>query len=108
MNLNVDVGLLFSWLTRNHMGPKYGSRPIGWYQIHQRHAIDVLQETFGKDADVCVRKGYVMFERAAALGCARIACTEVYRLADERCRKSIFQTHELITDVIIIEKENSK
>lgn len=32
----------FSWLARIGAGPKFGSRPIGWYQMHMCAAIDEL------------------------------------------------------------------
>lgn len=50
MNIDFDIGNqrklrnLFSWLTRSGMGPKFGSRPIGWYQQHQMTALKMLDE----------------------------------------------------------------
>lgn len=34
----------FCWLTRNGMGPKFGSRPIGWYQQTQCAAFDIIEK----------------------------------------------------------------
>lgn len=33
---------VFSWQTRYGMAPKFGSRPIGWYQTHQCRVSDYL------------------------------------------------------------------
>lgn len=49
LNLNKCFGddqmlrRVFSWLSRIGAAPKFGSRPIGWYQIHQCHCIDILK-----------------------------------------------------------------
>lgn len=40
-----ELDRLFRWLTRNKMGVSLdGSRSIGWYQVHQCHALDVIKE----------------------------------------------------------------
>lgn len=38
---------VFSWLSRIGAAPKFGSRPIGWYQIHQCKAIEHLAPRAG-------------------------------------------------------------
>lgn len=50
----------FSWLSRIGAAPKFGSRPISWYQIHQCHAIDTLR-SLGIHNPVC--KDGVISER---------------------------------------------
>ena len=62
-----DLGLIFQWLTRNKMGPRFGdgSIAIGPYQCLQCHAIDVIVERAatagytGAPVNVCVRDGVV-------------------------------------------------
>jgi len=51
-NANSDrlLGQAFSWLARIGAGPKFGSRPIGWYQAHMCHALDSLRATGGTHA----------------------------------------------------------
>lgn len=47
---STDHAKLFAWLTRNGMGVRFGSRPIGWYQQHQCAALDYI-------ATLCKRVG---------------------------------------------------
>lgn len=63
INVYQDDSMLrrvFSWLSRIGASPKFGSRPIAWYQIHQCHAIDTLR-AMGIYNPVC--KGGVICER---------------------------------------------
>lgn len=39
-----SIRKVFSWLTRIGAAPKFGSRPIGWYQQHQCKAIEIIQK----------------------------------------------------------------
>jgi hypothetical protein len=41
---NGQLHRVFRWLTRNGMGRHFPGMPIGWYQQHQIHAIDVIVE----------------------------------------------------------------
>ena len=36
---------VFSWQARVGLAPKFGTRPISWYQIHHCHVIDILMES---------------------------------------------------------------
>lgn len=38
-----DIARAFRYATRTKIGVRVGSRPIGWYQRHQCHALDVLE-----------------------------------------------------------------
>ncbi len=40
---NGELGRVFSWLARIGSGRKFGSCPIGWYQVHNCHAIKILE-----------------------------------------------------------------
>lgn len=51
---------MFSWLSRIGAAPKFGSRPIGWYQMHQCAAIDILIAKAGKgNIDLKVKHGVI-------------------------------------------------
>lgn len=58
-NTDQNLRVFFSWLTRIGAGPKFGSRPIGWYQLHMMKAYDILRAT-GADE--------VKFENGRILG----------------------------------------
>jgi len=83
MKLDAPLGRVFTWLARTGMARRFGSVPIGWYQIHACHAIDVLAETFGPHAELRVRHGVVMSPDNPAV----ITTSEVFRKADERSRQ---------------------
>lgn len=71
---------VFSWLTRIGVSPKFGSRPIGWYQIHQCHAIDELIR-LGIRNPVC--KNSVICERGQDTG---HFVSQIYDVADRKSR----------------------
>lgn len=64
MNLAVDfnnesqIRRLFSWQTRVGLAPKFGSRPIGWYQQHQMATFEILTKC--GCSDVRVVKGNIV------------------------------------------------
>ena len=76
----------FSWLARTGIGVASGSRPIGWVQVHNCHAIDAITEAAkdkgGDLAHVSVRNGYV-HAGTVELGSAR----HFYDVADHRSRR---------------------
>ena len=37
-----DLGRVFSWQARVGIGPKFGTCPIGWYQVHHMHASEAI------------------------------------------------------------------
>lgn len=69
---------VFSWLTRIGAAPKFGSRPIGWYQQCQCEAIDKLTAKMAtngftlSDTQLKTSAGHV-FARSAARGWTQIA-----------------------------------
>ena len=81
-----ELKKVFSWLTRHHMGPAFGSRPISWYQGHQINAIDIIEEAVkkhGGSGRVRVQKGDLMAEKDGKW--EKLMSTEdVYRKADKR------------------------
>lgn len=67
MNIKIDwfketeIRRLFSWQTRSGIAPKFGTRPIGWYQQHQCAAQKFLLDRaaeFGSFDATC-RKGVI-------------------------------------------------
>lgn len=69
---------VFSWLSRIGAAPKFGSRPIGWYQQCQCESIDKLTAKMAangftlSDTQLKTRKGYV-FARNATRAWTQIA-----------------------------------
>lgn len=84
MKTSYDLERVFRWLTRKGMGQRFPGMPIGWYQCHQRHAIDILDEVFGKDADLRVTHGVVRAKGQKT----SISTSEVFRQADARSRRA--------------------
>lgn len=72
---------VFSWLSRIGAGPRFGSRPISWYQIHQCMCIDILKEA-GIETPI-VRNGVV---KDATIKGPFILVGELYNQADKRSR----------------------
>jgi hypothetical protein len=63
-----DEGMLrraFAWIARVGAGPKFGSRPIAWYQMHNCAVIDYLLSV-GIKNPVC--KNGVICERGQSEG----------------------------------------
>lgn len=83
-NGEVMLARVFSWLTRCGAGRKFGSLPIGWYQSHQCHCIDILKE---QGADVVRSKlGNVQTLRDGKWQTV-ISTIELFQQADNRTRK---------------------
>jgi hypothetical protein len=82
------LGLAFAWLTRNHMGPYYGSMPVGYYQQLQVHALDVITENARAKglplSQIRVHKGIVQSYKAGAWRNVVAAKT----VSDEASRRS--------------------
>lgn len=91
LTLNSDLARLFNWLTRTSMGRKFGSLPIGWYQMHQCHALNILGEQLtcwplSKDAPLRVKQGVVQ-AKANGHWKSLISCVTVFQQADDRTRR---------------------
>lgn len=98
-----DLKRVFCWLTKSGMGPAFGSRPIGWYQLHQCAAMDVLADKLTPYVpsptdclSVCTEQfdnKYVYLvpcnKEGRQIGDAKriVSASDVYRLADDKCRK---------------------
>jgi len=51
---------MWAWQARVGIGPTFGSRPVGWYQIHHSHAMDLINATIPTGAKgIRLRKGYL-------------------------------------------------
>lgn len=79
----------FSWLTRFGMGHYFGNLPIGWYQEHQCHALDVIVEKLGGPGKVEVRDNIFLFgKRDDERTWRELGRTnDVYTEADRRARR---------------------
>lgn len=75
---------VFSWLTRIGAAPKFGSRPIGWYQMHQCKAIEIL-ETFKFDTLRC-KHGVIQGQLGKGRWFTVITVRDLYANADAQSR----------------------
>ena len=82
----------FRWLTRTGAGRHFGSMPIGWYQIHQCHALAVIEEAckrHGLDPKrVRTRGGYFQAARLEGKGWGELKHRDYqeFEEADKRSR----------------------
>jgi hypothetical protein len=74
----------FSWQARTGVGPKFGSRPIGWYQTHHANAHDEIvkrAKAQGIDGDFSVKKkGNTIHVNGKPIGTVQ----DIYRAADNK------------------------
>ena len=93
MKLPVDfsqddrIRAAFSYLTRIGAAPAFGFRPIGWYQIHQCKALDILQELVGGSGEVRTRRGVIEGRGDGWTGWRPLLSAQaLYRRADNESR----------------------
>ncbi len=78
---------VFSWLTRIGAAPKFGSRPIGWYQQHQCAAIEYLEKhRHCADKVLRCKAGMIQSQCLDGSWLGEISHEELYRKADNFCR----------------------
>jgi hypothetical protein len=80
-----EVRAIFSWLSRIKAGPRFGSRPIGWYQMHMCHAVELLEKAIPPDEvalDIHCHSGIVYRGKRALYSVERL-----YNEADALTRK---------------------
>ena len=77
---------VFAWLARTGIGVRSGSRPIGWVQMHNMAALDVIEdaakEKGGSLTNIAVRSGDV-YSGNIRLGSVQ----HFYELADRKARR---------------------
>lgn len=78
-----QIERLFAWLTRNGIGRKFGSLPIGWYQAHQIAAINIIQDA-GGDV-VRVKHGTIQTLRDSKWQPV-MSCIDAFQKADDYVR----------------------
>jgi len=84
-----ELKKVFTWLTKYRMGPKFGSRPIGWYQMHMMAAIDIIEDAVKKSSgtgEVRVEDGMLLGKKDGRWE-KLMSCEEVYSKADKNSRK---------------------
>ena len=102
MRLNVNwndeaqVKRLFTWMSKSGMAPRFGSRPVGWFQVHMDHAIKLLEKAL-KDkglpptTDLSIKNGNVV------AGDVLVAvASDIYRRADRLSRGEAPKTSEVV------------
>jgi hypothetical protein len=87
-----DLGKIFSWLTRSGLGPRFGSRPIGWYQAAQVCAIDQIRSAAGaadprSAIEVRTKSGDVQARRAGEKRWRSIGSVTTLRERAEACAR---------------------
>lgn len=81
------IARAFKWLEKNRVGCQRG-RPIGWYQIHQCHTLDILKEKMGGHGELLMDGEKVIGRRHGDTEWKTLGTrTEIYDLADKRSRK---------------------
>ena len=82
---------VFTWLSRIGASPKFGSRPIGWYQMHQCEAIGELERVLKYRYDHCNHTLRCKRGTIQALHVGRwhdvITVFNLYSVADTNSRK---------------------
>jgi hypothetical protein len=93
-NLFTDENALramFSWLSRIGAGRKFGSLPIGWYQMHQCAAIDYLEAQLKSaglptDSELRVRGGMIQVKVDGHWRKTLVSTITVFQSADNKAR----------------------
>ncbi len=95
------LGRAFSWLARIGACPKFGSRPIGWYQMHACRAIDVIKEHAAKRklpvTELRCTGGMIQTKNGQWHDL--LAANAVYDAADERSRRNVSIAREQLSDL---------
>lgn len=79
----------FSWLARIGACPKFGSRPIGWYQIHAMHALHalkLLESTKACGFPVRCKAGVIQYKPTIGAWQNVITARELFDQADKLTR----------------------
>ena len=77
----------FSWLARIGACPKFGSRPIGWYQMHACAALKHLEQSKACGFPVRCVRGMIQTKPTIGAWENVITARELYDLADKESRK---------------------
>ena len=77
-----EIKRLFTWQTRVGLAPKFGSRPISWYQMHQTNVYDIIVElldaTEADPKEVFMRHGIIVTKDGVSIG----TVNDIFRRAD--------------------------
>lgn len=76
----------FSWLTRIGASPKFGSRPIGWYQMHQCAALKRLEQSGAFGLPVRCKFGMIQAKPEQGKWFDVISVRDLYNYADSTAR----------------------
>lgn len=86
-----EIRKLFSYQARVGFAPKFGTRPIGWYQIHQHNVYNYITEVIRDmkqgHAEIRVKRGMLQLQGAGGKWFNNISAYNVYQLADMKSRK---------------------
>jgi len=81
----------FAWLTRNGMGRHFPGMPIGWYQMHQMHAIDRLIRwglgVTARPTHFTVSKGNLYVRAGRGWQLVPVSPRTIFEEADTLCRR---------------------
>jgi len=75
---------MFSWLARIGACPKFGSRPIGWYQQHAFSALRFIEAQGG--FPVALRHGVICFRPSVGAWQPIATPSQLFDIADARTR----------------------
>lgn len=91
-NMRIEIGnsseaylkRAFSWLTRIGAAPAFGSRPIGWYQVHQMNCLNWLEKSKAAGLPVRCKGGIIQAKPTIGHWFDVVSATELYRIGDAR------------------------
>lgn len=75
---------MFSWLARIGACPKFGSRPIGWYQVHAMHALNYLEKQGG--FPVRCKRGVICYKPTIGAWQPIVTPSQLFDIADSLSR----------------------
>lgn len=77
----------FSWLARIGACPRFGDRPIGWYQMHAHAALKYLEGSKARGLNVRCDHGMIQAQATKPRVWFNIVTAlELYSIADQQCR----------------------
>lgn len=76
----------FTWLTRIGAGPHFGSRPIGWYQMHQMAALNIL-ESSAPNCELRCKAGQIQGRVTGGKWHNLMTASGLFSMADDKCRQ---------------------
>ena len=86
-----ELGKVFSYLTKIGISPKFGTRPISWYQLHQCNAIKYIKDiiiSLSGNGNIKVKKGCLYIQISENHKWKQIgSINNIYDIVDNKTRQ---------------------